>query len=336
MSEPTDQAEPRPIAAVLAEAAELAGRAPSVLNTQPWHWRVGPETLDLFADRSRALPATDPDRRMLTISCGVALHHAIVALDAEGFTAHITELPSPDDPEHLARVTVTGRHPVTADAIRLVQAAEMRHTDRRPNVAVPVTADQLADLQRVADAEGAHLHRLTPDQVTELIVAVSRAEDAAASDPAIQQENAAWTGGERADGMGVPGDTIPARRPETDVGERDFGTEGTLPIGGGHDRESAYAVLFGDADDPVSWLRGGRALSAVWLRATVLGIALLPFSQVVEIAYTRELMHRMLARLGVAYIVLRLGVADPDEAGPPPSPRLRFDQIADVTTKPAE
>ena len=45
-----------------ADAAEQAVRyAPSVLNTQPWHWRVHPERLELFADRRRQLTVTDPD-----------------------------------------------------------------------------------------------------------------------------------------------------------------------------------------------------------------------------------------------------------------------------------
>jgi hypothetical protein len=32
-----------------------------VHNTQPWTWRLGPRSVHLFVDRSRWLPATDPD-----------------------------------------------------------------------------------------------------------------------------------------------------------------------------------------------------------------------------------------------------------------------------------
>ena len=48
----------------------LADLAPSVHNSQPWRWRVGPSSIHLFADTSRALPATDPEGRDLRISCG--------------------------------------------------------------------------------------------------------------------------------------------------------------------------------------------------------------------------------------------------------------------------
>ncbi|MGW6421647.1 hypothetical protein ACWF82_03140 [Nocardia sp. NPDC055053] len=41
------------------DAVELAVRAPSVHNTQPWLWRIRPGRVDLFADFRRQLAATD-------------------------------------------------------------------------------------------------------------------------------------------------------------------------------------------------------------------------------------------------------------------------------------
>ena len=38
----------------------LACRAPSVHNTQPWAWRIGPDGIELYADDSRRLAAADP------------------------------------------------------------------------------------------------------------------------------------------------------------------------------------------------------------------------------------------------------------------------------------
>lgn len=48
-------------------------RAPSSHNTQPWLFDCRDERIDLLADRTRALPANDPEDRELTISCGCAL-----------------------------------------------------------------------------------------------------------------------------------------------------------------------------------------------------------------------------------------------------------------------
>lgn len=44
----------------LAEAIERALRAPSVHNTQPWLWRIGPGTVELHADWTRHLPPRTP------------------------------------------------------------------------------------------------------------------------------------------------------------------------------------------------------------------------------------------------------------------------------------
>jgi nitroreductase len=75
--EPTND---RPLATAFAEAAATAGHAPSVHNTQPWRWRVHPDRLDLLAARERQLAAIDPRSRLLVLSCGAALHHAVSAL----------------------------------------------------------------------------------------------------------------------------------------------------------------------------------------------------------------------------------------------------------------
>src|ERR1044072_601919 len=118
----------RPLAAALAQAAAAAGYAPSIHNTQPWRWRVYADRLRRRAPRSRQLAATDPDTRLLTLSCGTALHHARLALAAEGQTVDVRRLPQPSEPDLLAAIVPTGPQQVTGEAMRLVQAMEVRHT----------------------------------------------------------------------------------------------------------------------------------------------------------------------------------------------------------------
>ena len=45
----------------------VATRAPSIHNSQPWRWRVGTQSLHLYADPDRRLPNTDPDSRDLLL-----------------------------------------------------------------------------------------------------------------------------------------------------------------------------------------------------------------------------------------------------------------------------
>ena len=47
-------------AALLLRAAHLA---PSIHNSQPWHFTVRADRVEVFADPTRSLPAVDPDGR---------------------------------------------------------------------------------------------------------------------------------------------------------------------------------------------------------------------------------------------------------------------------------
>lgn len=320
----------RPAAAILAEAAEAAGFAPSIHNTQPWRWRVGAAGLDLFAARERQLGVTDPGGRMLHVSCGAALHHARVALAAEGWTSDTLRLPDLANPDHLARVTLRGAEPVTPEAMRLFQAVAVRHTDRRPVSDSPVPHSDLALIVAATEANGARLHLLRPDQVFTLAAAADAAQRAEVADPEWQTELAYWAGTGRPEGAGVPAEAIPADAPETTVPGRDFGAPGTLPVGAGHDRRAVYGILYGQNDETVGWLRGGEALSAAWLTATQLGVGLLPMSGVIEVDSTRAALTGLLAGLGYPYLVVRLGFADPDVPGAPHTPRLPAAQLIEV------
>ena len=87
-------------------ALSLATRAPSIHNSQPWRWRVGTQSLHLYADPERHLHNVDPDSRNLLLSCGISLHHAVVALAALGWQAKVHRLPNPAEPDHLAAIEV--------------------------------------------------------------------------------------------------------------------------------------------------------------------------------------------------------------------------------------
>src|SRR3569833_3026730 len=91
----------------LTRAAVAALGAPSLFNTQPWRWRIGGEAAHLRVDRLVQVRSIDPDGRLLILSCGVALHHALTALVALGSRAAVDYLPDPADPDLLATVRIT-------------------------------------------------------------------------------------------------------------------------------------------------------------------------------------------------------------------------------------
>jgi nitroreductase len=330
MVEPASVPERAP-ATVLARAAVAAGYAPSVHNTQPWRWSAHPDRLELHAERDRQLPATDPQGRLLAISCGAALHHALVALRAQGWTAEVDTAPDPDRPDLLATLTAGTRTPVTARGRQLFEALATRRTDRRPVSDQPVPAPALAAIQEAVTGR-ARLQALTRDQVLDLASAADAAANVESADPAIRAELAYWTGRSARGGVGLTAAVLPGHAPHTTVPDRDFGRAGTLVVGPGHDRAATYLLLYGDDDEPASWLRAGEALSAAWLTAEVLGVSVLPLSVAIEVAGTRQVLRRLLSGLGHPYLVLRVGIADPDQPGPPHTPRISPAGLVEIAT----
>ncbi len=314
----------------LTEAAEFAGLAPSIHNTQPWQWRLVGTELQLRAKRERQLGVTDPDGHLLLLSCGAALHHATTALAAEGWRPEVRRLPDRSDQDLLAAVTLMDRTPVTPQAMRAVQMLRVRHTDRRPLSDIPPSGSAIDAVAAAAAAAGASLHVLREDDIIELAAAAGRAQEVEVADPAWMEELAYWAGGTRPEGSGVPDTAIPDEPTRTTVPSRNFGRGGQLKITAGHDGAAVYGILFGRDDSAGGWLRAGEALDAAWIAALEHGLSVLPLSAAVEVPVTRMSLRRVLANVAEPYLALRLGLADPDEPGPAHTPRLPAEQIVEL------
>jgi nitroreductase len=320
-----------PAAGVLVEAATVAGRAPSIHNTQPWQWRVDSGAMQLWAVPERQVRTTDPEGRMAAISCGAALHHARVALTALGYTAQVTRLPDPQQPGLLAVVALGEARVPSPQAMRDYQAISLRITDRRPIGPDPLRPEPLQKIAEAARVHGEHLHVLHRDQVIELASAASYAQQTENADQELREELGYWVSGER-EGTGIPAANLAAEPPQTTVPVRDFGRTGTLPTNPGHDRMASYALLYSDTDDPLAWLMAGEGMSAAWLTATELGIGVMPLSAVVEVPATRERLREMLTPGSHPHLVLRLGLADAQIPMPPHTPRLPAAQTVHTQT----
>jgi len=306
-------------------AIELACRAPSVHNTQPWRWLLGERSIHLMADRTRQVPVTDPDGRDLLISCGAVLHHLRVALAGCGWASTVRYLPNPADRDHLAAVTVEPCTP-TPDDIELSAAMTRRRSDRRRSAPWSVPAQHLDLL--VAVAERAAPVRLVPvrDRQARIELARVMADTAALqeADPGYRTELAVWSGRSHGAREGVLADSAPAGPAvHGDTVMRAF-AGGTLPVdgSGAEDDLGELLVVATTADEPRNRLHAGEAASALMLTATVLNLATCPLSQATELPASRASMtDRVLGWDAVAQLVIRVAWA-PVEAGPLPySPR---------------
>ena len=304
---------------VLLNAVHMAGRAPSIHNTQPWRFRVAKDRVDLYADRSRRLHATDVDGRDLLLSCGAALHHLRLALADNG---HVTvrRFPNPDNPDHLATVQVkTGAS--CAGNPALFAAITKRRTDRRPFTEWPVPQAFVRQLINGASDQGAVLRSVSDPGAAKVLQAVAAAAAAAQERvPGYHAELAQWT---RTEGTaGIPRSSLLLDDDKVQVaGDRRF-PPGDLASGEPGQHDGAILMVLGTAsDDRLSQLRAGEALSAVLLQATQHGLASCAVSQALENRATRRaIQETVLDGTLCPQIVLRLGWA-PANAPVPPTPR---------------
>ncbi|HYB35827.1 MAG TPA: NAD(P)H nitroreductase [Mycobacterium sp.] len=295
----------------------LAIRAPSVHNTQPWRWRVGRESLHLYADPRLHLPSTDPDGRDLILSCGIALHHCVVALAALGWQAKVHRLPNPDEPEHLAAVELY-RHPANEVDITLAAAIPRRRTDRRRYSAWSVPTNYIALMGARAARAGVMLRQI--ESLPRLQNIVAQAVWRHATDRDYLTELTTWSG-RYASLAGVPARSTPEPDPTAPVPPRLFAGPALAqpPDTDAADDNSVVLALGTKDDSTLARLRAGEATSLVLLSATALGLASCPVTEPLQIVETRdEVQVEVFGISGFPQMLLRMGWA-PVNADPLPS-----------------
>jgi nitroreductase len=298
-----------------------ATRAPSIHNTQPWRFVAGPDRLDVFLDRERALPVLDPTARQQVISCGSAVEFAVVALSAAGFDGAVDLLTDDADPDHLATIAVTGsREPLDEDR-SLAEAIGRRHTVRAPFQARAVPADVVDRLQREATAFGAWVKPITrSEEEVATVFLISRAEEMEQGDPAYLAELDSWLRTDPGAPDGVPVDAVPSGDPHARpsnwlirdfvVGQREQHVfleprDADAPP---PEVERPTVVLMGtDGDDRYAWLQAGRALGRLLLLATDAGLAASPLTQALDWPATRTRLQARLSLVGHPQMLLRMG-----------------------------
>lgn len=311
--------------ATLLAALELAVRAPSLHNSQPWWWRISDTVVRLYLDQSRQLVATDPHGRELVISCGAALHHLRVALSSMGCSGHVRRMPDPTEPSCLAEVVLSSPAPMVPEA-DLGEVIPHRRTDRRRFTAWPVPVDLIGKLREMAAAEGMVLHSITdPDQRWKVYQAIAAAAQWQASDPAQAAELTAWSGQgtEAVDGVPAANVPPPGRVPGQPPMREFARSELAQALSGGEPEAAALLLLSTSTDTPLQWLRAGELTSTVLLTVTREALASSPLTQPLEVADTREFLRAQVTRTTSTYpqILLRIGWPPTGAPGLPPTPR---------------
>jgi nitroreductase len=265
----------------------LATLAPNGHNTQPWHFQIADDRIDVLPDLSRRTPVVDPDDHHLHVGLGCAAENLAIAANARGHAGGL---------EFNAAGSGTigfvfGEEP-GAD-LSLVDAITRRQSTRAEFDGRQVGSGELRKLVDAADMPGVDLVVLTarPDmeRMRDLVVAGNTAQMA---DPAFIRELKSWlrfsprramTSG---DGLFSAASGNPAL-PEW-LGSTAFDL--LFRAASENDKyarqlrsSSGVAVFVGDRADPEHWVRVGRACQRFALQATALGLKHAFVNQPVEV-----------------------------------------------------
>ncbi len=307
---------------VLKAAVQLACRAPSLHNSQPWHWVAERAGLHLYLDRSRILYSTDKSGREAHISCGAVLDHLRVAMAAAGWTADVDRFPDPNNPDHLASVDFSQLSLVTDGQRRRADAILHRRTDRLP-FAAPRNRESFESVLRDAATVGpVHLDVIADELRPELARASQLTESLRLYDSSYHTELYWWTGHfENSDGIPSGSLVSSAENDRVDVGR-------TFPISPHHERradlgqdQSTVLVLSTDEDTRDDAFRCGEALSAVLLECTLAGMATCTLTHLTELWSSRNLISTLTGRAAMQQVLIRVGEAPVVGEASPMTPR---------------
>ncbi|HME46720.1 Acg family FMN-binding oxidoreductase [Mycobacterium sp.] len=313
---------------VLKNAVELACRAPSLHNSQPWRWVAVGTVLDLFADPSRIGHFTDSTGREVIISCGAVLDHLRVAMAAAGWEASIERLPDPDNRDHLAAIQFDRSESVDEAQRVLAEAIRRRRTDRLA-FAAPEPWEPVESVLRAAAATGSvDLDVIDDDGRPALADASRRTEQMRAHDSSYQAELLWWTGYSEPE-EGIPPSALASDAEATRVDvARSFPRSGDEDRRADVDRDHSRIVVLSTYDDSRdNALRAGEVLSTLLLECTAAGLATCTLTHMMEVNASRELVRRLVGRVAEPQVLIRVGRA-PESAAPPPRTPRR--PLADV------
>lgn len=318
---------------VISAAVELACRAPSLHNSQPWRFVAEGDAIHLFLDAARAPRHTDTTGREALISCGAVLDHLRVAMAAAGWRAHVERFPNPNNPDHLASLSFSPMDFVTDGHRRRADAIRQRRTDRLPFAAPP---DWPAFVQGLADTLDSVWVRIDviADQFRPQLAEASRMTEALRLyDSPYHAELVGWTT-DVAVAEGIPAAALisAAENDRVELGRRDF------PKTPGGDRRAEVAVdhakvlvLSTYDTDRAAMLRCGEVLSAALLDATMDGLATCTLTHITEVAASREIVTSLIDRDATPQVLVRVGEAPGGADADPATPRRPLADVLDVT-----
>jgi hypothetical protein len=293
----------------LVEIVEIACRAPSLHNSQPWRWTFADNTLRLFADHHRVGHHTDITGNEVIMSCGAALDHLQVAAAGAGWRTAIERFPDPHDDDCLAAISFCEAATVATHERTLTGAIPLRHTNRLAFAAPEPWTELEPRISAVVAASLVNLDVIDDSGRPALADASRKSEERRQNDATYRYELLWWTHHSvSADGVPPSAMASSAEAARVDVA-RDFPNYGDADrTDKDLDRDHSKILVLSTYDDSrLNVLQCGEMLSRVLLECTAAGLATCVLTHMMEVHASREAVRRITGMHGEPQVLVRVG-----------------------------
>ncbi|HXG94573.1 MAG TPA: nitroreductase [Blastocatellia bacterium] len=292
--------------------------APSSHNTQPWKFAVTDEEILVFANLDRWLQVADRDQRELYISIGCAIENLLVAAEHFGFGHTISYFPEPDNRRLVAAVRFMPEGEPSAFRSReMFDAIFVRHTNHKEYEPRTIAQAKLERISSCVVEDGVTLFMTGSLEIKRKVDAlVNRADAIQFRDPAFREELAYWIG------QGVFGTPwLLAKLSQLAVSYLDMGKIMAKKDSDVLMSAPVLGLICSRKDDRETQVKVGQVFERIYLTAAVLGLAIQPMSQIVQIPEIKSELRELIPLAGLfPQQPFRLGYAEPEKGHTPRRP----------------
>lgn len=281
----------------LRDYVRLGTLAPNSHNTQPWRFRLGPDTIDVLPDFTRRTPSVDPDDHHLYVTLGCAAQNIVCAANASGRLAEVSlstgGLQGTEIKVILGRDSGTGHR----TDVELASAIPSRQSTRSEYDGKTLSVSELRQLEEAAGMPGVGLFVITErtrlEQALEFILSGNSAQ---MGDPSFVRELKKWIRYNPAEalraGDGLLGTCSGNPSAPSWLGPTLFDLAFRMDSENRkHERQlrssAGLAVFFAEKEGPEGWIQVGRSFERFALQATALGIRHAHLNMPIEVARIR-------------------------------------------------
>lgn len=307
------------------EILYYATLAPSSHNAQMWKVRiVSPDIIEVLLDSERTLPNVDPQNREAMISLGAFIENISQASRLHGLDADISILAETSFDERIARIRLERSTRITSeDAARLRRNLSLRGSSRTGFKKDPLKEEHLSMIVTTVSGK-VHYYPLRSPKGQYLLQGLIESNEKQASRYNVQKELSHWMrfskheaqkkkDGLTPDMMGLKGIAhwfVSHFFTSDTVMKDSFRKQTISTVRKQAENCSGFIVLTNDGSDAAALIKSGMELERLWLKASELGLAIHPMSQMLEEEPWKKELTKKLELKDLPQMMLRIGYID--------------------------